>query len=125
MGIRIKQCRRHLTVVEGGGATGPPRDLSLALAPVPSPSRYEYSAHEWKEIERAARLAFPKGTVLQRAPIEDDFGGIDAVYRVNHRCELQIRVRHDRPAYAADKDVAFRTTEPRALTRRSLSSSGR
>lgn len=46
------------------------------------------------------------------ASLADDLGGIDAVYRVNHRCELQIRVRHDRPPYADDEDVAFRTTEP-------------
>lgn len=114
MGIRIKDCRRHLlTVIEGGGATAAPRDPGLSLAPEPqSPSRYEYSAHVWGEIERTARLAFPSGTVLQRASHAEDLGGVDAVYRVNHRCELQIRVRHNRPAYAADEDVAFRTTEP-------------
>lgn len=115
MAIRIEDCQRRklLTVIEGGGATAAPRDPGLSFAPASqSPSRYEYSAREWAEIERAARLAFPRGTVLQRAPLEDDFGGIDAVYRVNHSCELQIRVRHDRPAYAADEDVAFRTTEP-------------
>ena len=39
-------------------------------------------------------------------------GGVDAVYFINHRCKLQIRVRRDRPHYAADEDIAFRTTEP-------------
>jgi Zn-dependent peptidase ImmA (M78 family) len=115
MAIRIKNCQRQnlLTVIEGGGATAAPRDPGLTLvAPPQSPSRYEYSAREWAEIERAARLAFPSGTVLHRASLAEDLGGVDAVYRVNHRCDLQIRVRHNRPAYAADKDVAFRATEP-------------
>ena len=115
MAIRIEECQRRglLTVIEGGGETTPALDPRLALASVSqSTSRYEYSAHDWAEIERAARRAFPTGTRLHRVSLEADFGGVDAVYRIDHRCDLQIRVRRDRPAYAADEDIAFRKTEP-------------
>jgi hypothetical protein len=76
------------------------------------PDRYSYDDHTWHEVERMARLALPHGSVLQRAPLAEDFGGIDAHYIVNHSCGLQIRVRHDRPAKAADIDISWRVTEP-------------
>jgi Zn-dependent peptidase ImmA (M78 family) len=117
MAIRIKNCQRRklLTVIEGDGAT---ESQINSVVVQPEQARYDYSSHEWAEIERIARLAFPSGTVLKRVTLEQDFGGVDAVYRLNHRCLLQIRVRHNRPAYAADSDIAFRTTEPAMIAAR-------
>lgn len=73
---------------------------------------YAYDERTKDEIEHMVRLALP-GRVILRAPtLAQDFGGIDAHYQVTSACALQIRVRNDRPAYAPDEDVTFRTSEP-------------
>jgi hypothetical protein len=73
---------------------------------------YTYDARTWDEVERMCRDALPGGSVLKPATLAEDFGGIDATYSVNHRCALQIRTRHNRPAWASDSDITFRDTEP-------------
>jgi len=59
-----------------------------------------------------ARLAMPHGTRLEFADLKSDLGGIDATLLCNYRCPLQVRTRMNRPIYAADVDVTFRSTEP-------------
>jgi hypothetical protein len=78
-------------------------------------SRYDYDQRVWAEIEHMLRMALPTNSRLERAPLEDDFGGVDAVYLIDQRTPVALRVRYDRPAYAADIDVTFRTTEPRKM----------
>jgi hypothetical protein len=79
---------------------------------------YEYSEHELKEIDHMARMAIPlPRVVLQKAPLQADFGGVDAVWMINGRCPLQIRCRFDRPAYAPERDISFRETEPAMIRR--------
>lgn len=79
-------------------------------------TKYDYDTDVRHEIERAVRAAIPLPRVnLTRASLADDFGGIDAVYTVNQSCKLQLRCRFNRPAYAADSDVTFRTTEWRMI----------
>lgn len=75
--------------------------------------RFDYSAHEWEEIDRLARLALdvPGIQTLARATRREDFDGVDVHFTVNQRCDLQVRLRRDRPGGAEDEDVTFRTTE--------------
>ena len=75
-------------------------------------SGYDYSEQVLREVERMARLALPNGTVLKRATLEEDFGGVDGQLIANYHCPIQFRCRFNRPAYAADSDVTFRETEP-------------
>lgn len=76
-------------------------------------SKYEYTGQIQAEIEHMVRLAIPLPRVLlTRATLGEDLGGIDVHYMINGRCPLQIRTRFNRPAYAADIDVTFRSTEP-------------
>lgn len=75
-------------------------------------SRYDYSPQVQAEIEHMAKLAIPGRVRLTKASLPQDFGGIDVVYQVNGKCPLQIRVRFNRPYFAADSDVSYRTTEP-------------
>lgn len=80
--------------------------------------RYEYTDHELMEIEHMARMAIPlPRAVLKKATLQDDFGGVDALYTINGKCPLQIRCRFDRPAYAADMDISLRETEPSMIRR--------
>ena len=80
-------------------------------------SRYEYTPEEKAEIERVIRKGFPPATPLRRVSLADDFGGIDAEYVVNQVCPIALRVRRNRPAYAADSDITFRHTEPGKIGR--------
>jgi hypothetical protein len=75
-------------------------------------TRYDYDPQTWAEIEHMARKALPSGVRLKRAALEQDFAGVDCDYVVSDRCPLALRVRFDRPIYAADSDVTFRATEP-------------
>jgi hypothetical protein len=85
--------------------------------------RYGYDERVEAEVERMARDAIPLPRVLLRKAsleedfggLEEDFGGVDVHYTVNARCPLQVRVRFDRPANAADIDVTLRETEPRMI----------
>lgn len=81
-------------------------------------SRYEYGDQTIREVERMARLALPHGTVIQRATLEEDFGGVDGQLIANYHCPIQFRCRFNRPAYAADSDITFRDTEPMMMIRR-------
>lgn len=74
--------------------------------------KYAYDEHVWAELGRMARLALPHGSILKRATLPEDFGGVDAHYIVNHCCGMQVRCRYDRPANAPDLDVTWRVTEP-------------
>ena len=78
---------------------------------------FQYDPDEWREIEHATRLAMPHGTILQKATLNADFGGIDATMMCNYRCPLQIRTRKNRPRQAPDIDVTFRSTEPRMMAK--------
>lgn len=75
-------------------------------------SRYEYTLQVQREIEHMIKQAIPGRVRITKADLQADFGGIDVVYQINGKCPLQIRVRFDRPHYAADTDVTFRVTEP-------------
>jgi hypothetical protein len=75
-------------------------------------SKYEYDVHTWAEVEHMLRKAMPSTSRIVRADLPDDIAGVDATYIVDGRTPVAIRVRYDRPAYAADIDVTFRTTEP-------------
>jgi hypothetical protein len=79
---------------------------------------YAYSEAVQREVERAIRDAIPGRVRLERASLGDDLGGVDLHYRINGACDLQVRCRFDRPAYAADCDVTFRDTEPRMIANR-------
>jgi hypothetical protein len=59
-----------------------------------------------------ARHAIPGQHVFTIAPLQDDFGGVDVRLRIDSRCDLQLRCRHDRPGHAPDVDITLRTTEP-------------
>jgi hypothetical protein len=61
------------------------------------------------------RDALPMGTRIQRATRAQDCGGIDYEYRANYRVPVQVRTRKDRPPFAPDKDITFRTTEPHMI----------
>src|SRR5262245_29475088 len=77
---------------------------------------FQYEPWVYREIERCMRLGMVRpGIPLKLATKQEDVGGIDATYIVNHHVPLQIRARFDRPEYAADSDVTFRTTEPRMI----------
>jgi hypothetical protein len=78
-------------------------------------TKYAYDEQIQREVERMARLAMPHGTRLEFADLKSDFGGIDATMLCNYHCPLQIRTRMNRPIWAADADVTFRTTEPRMM----------
>jgi len=78
-------------------------------------TKYAYDDSVRREVERMARLAMPHGTRLETADLKSDFGGIDATMLCNYHCPLQIRVRLNRPIWAADTDITFRTTEPRMM----------
>jgi len=80
---------------------------------------YHYDDWVYREIERCMRIGMlPPGISLKLATKQEDVGGIDATYVVNHKVPLQIRARFDRPAYAADCDITFRTTEPAMMDKR-------
>jgi hypothetical protein len=85
------------------------------LGPKSLVNKYGYTEQEWAEIEHMARLAIPGRAVLQRATLPEDFGGVDIHFKVDYHCDLQIRLRKNRPAYAADRDVTFRDTEWRPI----------
>jgi hypothetical protein len=75
-------------------------------------TNYEYTQNVRHQIEKSVRQAIPiPRLTLTPAELGDDLKGVDAHYRVNQSCDLQIRCRFDRPAYAADSDVTFRHTE--------------
>jgi hypothetical protein len=73
---------------------------------------YHYDDPIEDEIRRCLRGLFVVGTPLTRATKPEDVRGVDAHYVVDHRMDLQVRARFNRPAYAADSDITFRTTEP-------------
>jgi hypothetical protein len=77
---------------------------------------YHYDDWVNEAIQRLVRSLFPPGTPLKRVSLQDDFGGIDFRYEVHHSVPLQVRARFNRPAYAADSDITFRTTEPAMIT---------
>jgi hypothetical protein len=80
---------------------------------------YEYADWVVREVERAIRDAIPLPRIsLKKASLEDDFGGVDFRYTVNQSCDVQVRCRFNRPAYAADTDVTFRHTEPAMIEAR-------
>lgn len=78
-------------------------------------TKYTYDDSVRREIERMARLAMPHGTRLEFADLKADLGGIDATMLCNYHCPLQIRSRFERPIWASDSDVTFRSTEPRMM----------
>lgn len=78
-------------------------------------TKYEYEDFVYAELARVLKGLFPPRTPLQRASRERDLAGIDAEYLVNDCCPLALRVRFNRPAWAADADITFRTTEPRMI----------
>ena len=82
-----------------------------------SASRYQHDDQIKIELERMVRDALPRGCVLQTVDLARDFGGVDVVYRVNHRCDLQTRCRFNRPWGAWELDVTFRETEPAMIER--------
>jgi len=73
---------------------------------------YQYDAWIYDEIKQTIRGLFGAGVHLAQASRAEDVGGIDACLTVNHRAQVQLRVRFDRPLYAPDDDIAFRLTEP-------------
>ena len=80
-----------------------------------SQPNYQYDARITDAIQRCTRELFPPGTPLRRASLPEDYRGTDFHYTVDHRVPLQVRARFNRPAYAADSDITFRTTEPRMM----------
>lgn len=72
---------------------------------------YAYDDQTQREVGQMLRDALPGGTVL-KAGLQEDFGGVDVHYVANYHCPIQVRCRFNRPAYAADIDVSFRSTEP-------------
>jgi hypothetical protein len=79
-------------------------------------TKYEYDERTKSEVERMVRDALPRGSVLHEVSLDRDFGGVDVVYRVNHRCDLQTRCRFNRPWGSWAKDITFRKTEPRMIS---------
>lgn len=75
-------------------------------------SKYDYDDRTWAEVEHMLRKALPSNTRLEKSALEEDVAGVDAVYVANGSTPIALRVRYDRPAYASDCDVTFRTTEP-------------
>jgi hypothetical protein len=74
--------------------------------------KYDYDDHTWAEVEHMLRKALPSNSRLVRSDLADDFAGVDATYIVDGKTPVALRVRYDRPAYASDSDITFRTTEP-------------
>lgn len=74
-------------------------------------TNYLYEPWQAEEIQRVVRAMLAVHITLKRAPLQEDFGGVDVHYIVNHNVGLQIRSRFNRPAYAADIDITFRVTE--------------
>jgi hypothetical protein len=72
---------------------------------------YVYEPWQAEEIQRVVRSMLAVHIPLKRAPLHEDFGGVDVHYIVNHAVGLQVRSRFNRPAYAADYDITFRSTE--------------
>jgi len=83
-------------------------------------SRYDYEDNVRREIERMIALAIPPPITLRPATRQQDYGGIDVLYNVaiSGTTHLQVRARLDRPDYAPDEDVTFRTTEPDMISAR-------
>lgn len=81
-------------------------------------TQYDYPPWAEAEINRVIRNALTVGETLKRVSLEDDLGGIDAQYVIQQTCPLAVRARFNRPAWAADIDVTFRTTEPRMIRNR-------
>lgn len=75
-------------------------------------TNYEYEAEEYAEIARVMRGALTVSDSLKRVTLQDDFGGVDVQFVINQHVPVALRIRRDRPAYAADIDVTFRHTEP-------------
>jgi hypothetical protein len=81
-------------------------------------SRYQYDPEIADETKRVLRLALAVGGArIRQATLPEDFGGVDLHYMINERVPVQIRSRFNRPAYAADRDVTLRTTEPGMMAR--------
>src|SRR4030095_12080388 len=99
--------RAHISIcsVGGSGRAGIPGERIRM-------STYQYNPLEDAEIRRCLRGVIPPHMSIKQASLTEDFGGIDAHWVVNQRVPLQVRVRRNRPPYAADIDVTFRTTEP-------------
>ena len=83
-------------------------------------SKPNYQYDDWvnEAIVRCVRGLLLPGTPLKRATLQEDLGGIDQHYVVNQNVPLQVRARFNRPAFAADSDVTFRTTEPAMISAR-------
>jgi hypothetical protein len=81
-------------------------------------TRYVYTDDTQRELEHMVHCAIPVSARLSRATVTEDFGGVDVHYVLNGRCRLQTRCRFDRPAWAADQDITFRTTEPAMIRAR-------
>jgi hypothetical protein len=75
-------------------------------------TKYQYDERIQNEIKRCLRGLFDPGIQLRPATKQQDFGGVDVRWIVDRDVELQLRVRFNRPAYASDSDITFRTTEP-------------
>lgn len=74
-------------------------------------TEFDYGDAEWQEIRRTIRAALPAVQHLTKADLESDFKGIDGSVICNYRCPLALRLRRDRPWYASDADITFRSTE--------------
>ena len=72
---------------------------------------YMYETWQAEEIQRVVRAMLAVHIPLKRAALHEDYGGVDVHYVINHQVGLQVRSRRNRPAYAADIDITFRTTE--------------
>jgi hypothetical protein len=77
--------------------------------------KFQYEAWVYEEIGRCIRGLFTSGISLRRATLNEDFGGVDVHYVVDHETPLALRCRFNRPAGAADSDITFRETEPRMI----------
>jgi hypothetical protein len=75
-------------------------------------SKYDYDPRVWAEVEHMVRKSMPPNSRLDRADLPEDVAGVDATYVVDNRVPIALRVRYDRPAYASDIDITFRSTEP-------------
>jgi len=80
---------------------------------------YAYAEAVQIEVEDLLRGALGPGMAFaRRATLEDDYHGVDLWYVTSREVPIQIRMRYDRPQFAIDDDVSFRTTEPRMIAER-------
>jgi hypothetical protein len=82
-------------------------------------SKYGYDHAVLAELDRVIRAAIPQLDFIRQGTLQEDYGGIDVYYTINADCPLQLRVRYNRPANAADEDITLRETEPPMIQRRS------